>query len=218
MTAIIVDVFSDVVCPWCWIGKRRLELAAALRPDIEVSYRPHAFQLDPTLPPEGVPRTERMLRKFGGSAERMAARFAEITAVGAADGLDFRFDRIELSPNTRLAHRLTAIAAASGRAAGMSERLFRAYFSEALDVGRPEVLARLAEDCGLDTAETGAALAAGAGDAEVDADLAAAARFGISGVPFFIFDGRLGLSGAAAPAEIAEAIDHALATRSEAAE
>jgi predicted DsbA family dithiol-disulfide isomerase len=212
MQTMTVDIFADVVCPWCWLGKRRLERAAALRPDLHIEPRWHAYQLDPSIPAGGLPRREYYLRKFG-SAERIAAMQERLETLGADEAVPFAFDRITRSPNTRDAHRL--IAGANGHQAALVERLYRAYFTDGLDIGSPTVLADLAGEAGLDRAEAVRQLDAGAGAEAVDGDLGAAGRIGISGVPFFIFDRKYALSGAAEPETLAEVMDKVLAERTE---
>jgi len=211
MPSMTVDIFSDMVCPWCWLGKRRLEQALAARPDLSVEIRFHAFQLDPTIPPEGISRREYMTRKFGDLSQ-IEARHAQLAAMGATEGLDFRFEQVQRSPNTRNAHRLVAIAADGGRQAEIVERLHHAYFAEGLDIGDAAVLEQIADDCGSG-ADWREASVTGAGNDTVDVDLDTAARLGIRGVPFFIFDGRYALSGAAEPAVIGQAMDKVLAER-----
>jgi predicted DsbA family dithiol-disulfide isomerase len=201
-----IDVFSDVVCPWCFVGKRRLEqaLAEAGLSDAEVHW--HAFQLNPDLPPEGVDRKQYLETKFGpGAAERIHARLDE---AGKSAGIDFQFDRIERSPNTLDAHRLLWLSGTQGRQGALKEALLRAYFLEGRDVGDRAVLAGIAMQVGIE-ADVPAWLASDAGIREVREDLQQAARLQISGVPFFIFDGRLALSGAQPPEVFLQALDAA---------
>ncbi|MFI4967761.1 MAG: DsbA family oxidoreductase [Gammaproteobacteria bacterium] len=201
-----IDVFSDVVCPWCFVGKRRLEqaLAAAKITDAEVHW--HAFQLNPDLPPQGVDRRQYLESKFGpGSMERIHARLDE---AGKSAGIEFQFDKIERSPNTLDAHRLLWLAGTQGHQGALKEALLRAYFLEGQDVGDRAVLAGIAAQAGIE-ADIPAWLASDAGIREVRADLAQAARLQISGVPFFIFDGRLALAGAQPPEVFQQALDEA---------
>lgn len=198
-----IDVFSDVVCPWCFVGKRRLEqaLAAAKVADAEVHW--HAFQLNPDLPAGGVDRRQYLESKFGpGAAERIHARLDE---VGKDAGIDFQFDKIERSPNTRDAHRLLWLAGTQGEQNGLKEALMKAYFLEGRDVGDRAVLAELAAAAGV-TGDVPAFLAGEGGQQEVQEDLATAARLQISGVPFFIFEGRYALAGAQPPEVFAQAL------------
>jgi predicted DsbA family dithiol-disulfide isomerase len=201
-----IDVFSDVVCPWCFVGKRRLEqaLAAAKVTDAEVHW--HAFQLNPDLPPEGVDRRQYLEAKFGPDAvERIHARLDE---AGKGAGIEFQFDRIERSPNTLDAHRLLWLSGTQDRQDALKEALLRAYFLEGRDVGDRAVLAEVARQAGIE-ADVPAWLASDAGIREVREDLQQAARLQISGVPFFIFEGRLALSGAQPPEVFLQALDAA---------
>lgn len=198
-----IDIFSDVVCPWCFVGKRRLEqaLAAAKVTDAEVHW--HAFQLNPDLPPGGVDRRQYLETKFGpGAVERIHARLDE---AGKSAGIDFQFDSIQRSPNTRDAHRLLWLAGTQGRQNDLKEALMRAYFIEGRDVGDRKVLADVAAANGV-TGDIPAFLAGDGGQQEVQADLATAARLQISGVPFFIFEGRHALAGAQPPEVFAQAL------------
>jgi predicted DsbA family dithiol-disulfide isomerase len=208
-TPLFVDVVSDVVCPWCYIGKRKLETALArLRADeagLASTVRWHPFELNPDLPLEGVPRAEYLEKKFGGKA-RAAEIYARVGAVGAAVGIAFAFDRILRQPNTRDAHRLIAWAQQRGDAGALVERLFRAYFIEGRWIGERNELAALAADSGLPGDEVRAMLSSDAYRAEVEAEYREAQEAGITGVPFFIFNGRTAVSGAHDPDVLLEAI------------
>jgi len=207
----VVDVVSDVVCPWCFIGKRHLESALAA---LERAGEPlpvvrwHPFELNPGLPREGVDRRDYLERKFGGPA-RAAQVYDRVRRAGTQAGIAFDFERIALHPNTRDAHRLVAWAQGRGDAEPLVERLFRAYFIEGRFVGSHDVLADLADEAGEDRAAAAAFLASGVGDAEIGEAEARAASLGITGVPFFIVDGRYGLSGAQPAETIVEAIRRA---------
>lgn len=195
-----IDVISDVICPWCWIGKRQLELALDARAgEFEVRFRP--FQLNPDMPPEGVPRAAYRAAKFG-SVARGAELDAQVAEVGRGVGLAFRHDLMERTPNTVRAHRLLAWAAGPAQAA-LKEALMRAYFQRGQDIGDPAILASIAASQGLD----GAAefLATDALEAEVRAEDLAFRRLGINGVPSFALDGRVLFSGALPAARMAEA-------------
>lgn len=201
-----IDVFSDVVCPWCFVGKRRLEqaLAAAKVTDAEVHW--HAFQLNPDLPPEGVDRHQYLESKFGpGAVERIHERLDQ---VGKDAGIDFQFDKIERSPNTLDAHRLLWLAGNQGKQSGLKEALMKAYFIEGRDVGDRKVLADVAKAAGI-SGDVPAFLTGDEGRHEVQEDLATAARLQISGVPFFIFAGRYALSGAQPPEVFTQALEAA---------
>jgi predicted DsbA family dithiol-disulfide isomerase len=206
---LFVDVVSDVVCPWCYIGKRKLEAALArLRtdePGLAPTVRWHPFELNPDLPVEGIPRAAYLENKFGGKA-RAAEIYARVRDVGAEVGIAFDFDRIERQPNTRDAHRLIAWAQQRGDAGALVERLFRAYFIEGRWVGERDLLAALAVDSGLPGDEVRAMLASDVYRAEVEAEYREAQEAGITGVPFFIFNGRTAISGAHDPDVLLEAI------------
>jgi len=206
---LFVDVVSDVVCPWCYIGKRKLETALSrLRvgePELAPTVRWHPFELNPDLPVEGMPRAAYLENKFGGKA-RAAEIYARVRAAGGEVGIAFEFDRIGRQPNTRDAHRLLAWAQERGDASALVERLFRAYFIEGRWIGERDVLAALAADSGLPREEAQAMLAADAYRAEVEAEYREAQEAGITGVPFFIFNGRTAVSGAHDPEALLEAI------------
>jgi predicted DsbA family dithiol-disulfide isomerase len=197
-----IDVISDVVCPWCYIGKRRLE--AALGPDAAArpSVRWHPFQLNPDLPAGGIERRGYLDAKFGGP-ERAREIYARVEAVGREVGIDFQFDRIVRQPNTLDAHRLIGWVqvAAPDCADRLVERLFEAYFTEGADIGDPAVLARLAGEAGCDAGAARDYLASDAGRDTVAAADAQVRAMGIGGVPFFIFNRRVAVSGAQ-PAEL----------------
>jgi predicted DsbA family dithiol-disulfide isomerase len=197
-----VEIWSDVVCPWCYIGKRHFETALAgfeHRDEVTVIWR--SFQLDPTAPTtaDGDP-LDRLVAKYGMSradAERAQAR---VTATAATAGLDFHLDRAR-SGNTFDAHRLLHHALSAGKQSDLKERLMAAYFAEGEAVGEPEVLARLATDVGLEESAVLEVLASDAFAAEVRQDEEEARRLGISGVPFFVIDRTYGISGAQ-PSEV----------------
>jgi predicted DsbA family dithiol-disulfide isomerase len=146
---LVIDVVSDVVCPWCYLGKRRLERAVALVPATEVVVRWHPFQLDPTIPPEGLDRADYMRRKFGDDPSRLDAVHDRLVAFGQEEGIDYRFDAIARSPNTLDAHRLVRWTPVAGQD-GIVEALFKAYFTEGRDVGDHAVLADIGSRFGLD--------------------------------------------------------------------
>ena len=200
-----VDVFSDVVCPWCFVGKRRLERAIELLGDeivIDITWRP--FQLNPTMPREGIDRQEYRARKFGSLA-RSEALDAQLAAVGREVGLDFRFDRIARTPNTFDAHRLLRLAHERGVQDGVAEALFRAYFAEGRDVGDHAVLADVAADSGLNRDDVTRFLAGTEDVAQVADEEAGGRDLGIDGVPFFVVQGKYAISGAQPPAYLAAA-------------
>lgn len=214
--ALTIDVVSDVVCPWCYIGKRRLEDALAqLRaadPDLPVQVRWHPFQLNPDLPPEGKDRRHYLEQKFGGPA-RAKEIYARIAAAGATVGIPFAFDAIERQPNTLDAHRLLAWAQSrhEGDADVLVELLFKAYFIDGLYLGDHEVLVARAEAAGYDAADARAFLASGALVSDTAGADRRAREMGVSGVPFFIFDGKTAVSGAQEAAILLDAIRQARA-------
>ena len=218
--AVVVDVVSDVVCPWCYIGKRRLEAAIALlreeEPDLPFEVRWHPFQLNPDLPPQGVDRKAYLQVKFGG-AERAQQVYERVTAAGRSVGIPFDFDAIERQPNTLDAHRLVAWAQSrnEGDADALVEGLFRANFLEGRYVGSTDELVVLAEGAGFDAADARAFLESDALKDVVAESDRRAREMGIGGVPFFIFDGKTALSGAQEPSAIVAAIRQARAAAME---
>jgi predicted DsbA family dithiol-disulfide isomerase len=190
-----IDIYSDTVCPWCYLGKRRFELAMAARPQYEprVTWRP--FELNPDLPAEGADRAAYLAAKIG-SPERVAEGHEELKRQGEVSGIGFRFDLIERVPNTRRSHLLMAHAARSGRQNAVMERVMRAYFEEGCDIGDIEVLVRLGVEAGLAERESRSALILRAGQDGVLAAERHATVLGITGVPTFIFDGQYTISGA----------------------
>jgi len=208
---LVIDVVSDVVCPWCFIGKRHLEAALAGLPEAAgAKVRWHPFELNPDLPPEGVDRKGYLEAKFGGPA-RAAEIYARVREAGVRAGLDFDFDAIVRQPNTRDAHRLIAWAQSRGDAGPLVERLFRAYFQEGRYVGDRDTLAALAAEAGFDAEAARVWLESGLGADEITDAEARVRGIGITGVPFFIFDGRVGLSGAQPRQTMREAIAQARA-------
>jgi predicted DsbA family dithiol-disulfide isomerase len=214
--AVVVDVVSDVVCPWCYIGKRRLEAAIAevrgSNPDLPFQVRWHPFQLNPDLPAEGVDRKGYLEAKFGGP-ERAKQIYERVRAAGRSVGIPFDFDAIERQPNTLQAHRLIAWAQSrsEGDADALVEGLFRANFIEGRFVGSTGELVAIATTAGYDPADADAFLRSDALRAEVAQSDHRAREIGIGGVPFFIFDGKTAVSGAQEPAAIVEAIAKARA-------
>jgi predicted DsbA family dithiol-disulfide isomerase len=207
-----IDVISDVVCPWCYIGQRRLvEALARLPHDDDARRAPirwHPFQLNPDLPRQGVPRKTYLEDKFGGP-ERAAQIYARVAAAGATVGIPFAFERILRQPNTRDAHRLIAWAQERGDASDLVDRLFRAYFIEGRGIGEHEVLATIAGEAGFDSAAARSYL-----DSDEGADAIAlmderAREIGVQGVPFFIFNQHIAVSGAQEPDVLLDAIAQA---------
>ena len=201
-----IDIYSDTVCPWCYLGKRRFELAVAARPQYEpvVTWRP--FELNPEIPAEGVDRAAYLTARLG-SPERVAEAHAELQRQGEASGIEFRFDLIERVPNTRRSHLLIAHAARSGRQTAVKDRIMQGYFREGCDIGDIEVLVRLGVEAGLAEHESRSALVLRAGQDGVIAAERHAAVLGITGVPTFIFDGQYTISGAQEVGTLARVFD-----------
>lgn len=209
-----VDVVSDVVCPWCFLGKRRLEKAVNLS-DQNIAIRWRPFQLDATIPPEGMDRQVYMERKFG-VGDRIKKAHEHLTALGAAEGIPFAFDRIKISPNTLDAHRIIRWAGDPELQEKIVEALFRAYFIEGRDIGDRDVLADIAAAAGMNRETIAARLASDDDRAEVQADIRSAQRIGVTGVPTFIVANRYGLVGAQPAEELARAFAEVAAEETEA--
>src|SRR4029077_16837138 len=201
-----IYIYSDTVCPWCYLGKRRFELALAARPQYEprVTWRP--FELNPDIPPEGVDR-EAYLAGSIGTPDRVAEVHTELKRRGEASGIEFRFDLIESMPNTRRAHLLMAHAARCGRQTAVMDRVMRAYLEEGRDIGDIEVLVRLAVESGLLGHAARSALILRAGQDGVIAAERHAVVLGITGVPTFVFDGQYTISGAQQVGTFARVLD-----------
>ena len=205
----VIEVVSDIVCPWCFIGKRRLEKALALldRRNVEVRWR--AFQLNPGTAKAGMDRREYRLRKFGSAAYAQQLE-ARVVAAGAEDGIDFHFDRIERIPNTFDAHRLAWLAGNEGAQDAVVESLFRAYFIDSEDVGNSEVLRKIGVENGLSPDKVDKLLASDLGASEVVAEETYARLSGVNGVPTFFIDGAPITSGAQKPDLLASILRPAL--------
>ena len=195
MTRITIDVVSDTVCPWCFIGKRRLEAALATRPEVAADVRWRAYQLNPDMPAEGMDRKAYVAAKFG-SDERARALYETVRTAGTTAGLDFRFDRIERAPNTLASHRLIRWAGSAGCQDAVVEALFAAYFFDGRDLGEKSVLVDVARQAGMDAVLVGDLLDQGRDVELVAQEVAAARDMGITGVPCFIFDGKTAVQGA----------------------
>lgn len=202
-----VDFVGDVVCPWCYLGWTRLNSALADRSELaaRVYWRPFQLQFD--IPDEGLPFAEFMTGLFP-DPERRRQMDMRLTDLGAAEGLDFRLDRIPVRPNTNAAHR--AIRWAGERGGELAQAIMRGHFSEGRNIGDAETLGAIATETGLDLGDVPDRLRSGQDREAVDRDCVAASRAGIGGVPFMIFGGRTALSGAESPERILHAIDKAL--------
>ncbi|MGC2519396.1 MAG: DsbA family oxidoreductase [Burkholderiales bacterium] len=204
-----IDIVSDVVCPWCFIGKRRLEAALELyrgrNPDVSApTVAWHPFQLNPDMPAEGIARDEYVRRKFG--PERAKNVYDRVAAVGGQVGIPFAFDKVVRQPNTLAAHSLIALAADSGRQDAAVEAFFRAYFLDGRDLTSADTLAEIALAAGLDADDIQAVLASGEAKAHIEAEDKQAREMGVEGVPFFIFNHRIAVSGAQEPEALLEAL------------
>lgn len=206
-----IDVISDVMCPWCYIGKRRIEAALERRPDIATEVVWHPFKLDATIPKGGVDRKEYLERKFGGP-EGAAEIYARISEAGSTEGISFAFDRIVRSPNTTDAHRLIRWARESGDQDQVVEGLFKAYFCDGRDVENADVLAGIAENAGMDADRIRQRLASNESVADVDDDIAFAQKIGVTGVPTFLLAQKLAVVGAQGPDVLVQAMDQAAET------
>jgi len=207
--ALSIDIISDLVCPWCFIGKRRLESALELyraaRPDAPApAVTWHPFQLNPDMPAEGVDRDEYVKRKFG--AGRAGQVYGRIVAVGKQVGIPFDFTKVTRQPNTLAAHSLIALAKDSGQQDAMVEALFRAFFLEGRDLTSAETLSETAVGAGLDAGDVKAFLASGNARAHIEAEDKEARKIGVEGVPFFVFNKRIAVSGAQEPEVLLDAM------------
>jgi predicted DsbA family dithiol-disulfide isomerase len=204
-----IDVVSDTVCPWCFIGKRRLAKAMEMRPglDFKVQWRP--YRLDPTIPKEGVDRRAYLKAKFG-DGPRTNSMGDVIRAEGARDGIAFAFDKIARSPNTLDSHRLIRWAGSAGVQDDIVERLFNAYFIEGRDIGDRNILVEVAREASMDTEIVSGLLSESADESLIEREDTLAHEMGISGVPTFIFENRFMLSGAREPEVLVRVIDKAV--------
>ncbi len=201
-----LDIYSDTICPWCFVGKRRLERALAMRPLPGLEIRWRTFMLNPAMPADGMDREAYMEAKFG-SPSRSRRVYDAVRSAGASEGIAFAFDRIKRTPSTLDSHRLARFARAAGKETPVIEELFRAYFLEGKNIGAGAVLEEVAERAGLDRAAARDYLA-GEDDAEaILAEDALARRQGVTGVPCFIFNGRYALSGAQEPEVLLQLFD-----------
>lgn len=207
-----IEIYSDVVCPWCFVGKRRLERAletAGYASRARVSWRP--FELNPTMPKSGMDRRVYLEAKFGGAEARRAME-ERVAKAGEADGLVFAFDRIERTPNTFDAHRLIWFAGQQGCQDEVAEALFHSYFTNGREIGSLNSLAEIASDCGLSREEVERFLASDRAVQEVQTEEAIGHRLGIRGVPHFILNGSTSISGAQPPDIFVSAFQQAEAT------
>jgi predicted DsbA family dithiol-disulfide isomerase len=203
-----IDMISDVVCPWCFIGKRRLEKAIALKPAIPVELHFRPYFLNPWIPREGISREKYLTTKFG-SPERYRGIAQRVAEAAAAEGLTYEIDGIKRQPNTLDCHRLILWAGQAGHAARMKQRLMDLYFTEGGDLTDPEMLVGAAADSGLDADLVRQRLATDEDVARVEREANSAKEAGIDGVPCFVLGGLLAVQGAQAPDYLAQAIERA---------
>ena len=203
---VTVDVVSDVVCPWCLIGKRRLEKALALKPEIPVEVHFHPYFLNPWVPREGMPRDQYLTTKFG-SPERYKGIAGRVAQAAAAEGLTYAVDKMKRQPNTLDCHRLILWANSIGKSAQMKQRLMDLYFTEGADLSDREVLVKAAADIGMDAGKTREMLASDADVERIEGAANAAKEAGIDGVPTFIIGGVAAVTGAQSPEVLAQAIE-----------
>ena len=202
--AIEIDVISDVICPWCFLGKRRMDKAMTMLDDIKVEVNWRPFFLDPTIPKEGMSRRAYLENKFG--VERLKTIHDPLIAAGKEDGVPYEMDRITRTPNTMDAHRLIRWSHVGGMQHKMAERLFIAYWNGGLDVGDRPVLLKIAGETGMDEADVSEKLENGTDVDAVNAEVNHAYRMGVTGVPCFIFARKQGLMGAQPAEQLAAAI------------
>ena len=205
----LIEIYSDVICPWCFVGKRRLERAlgdAGYAQQAHIVWRP--FQLNPTMPKEGMDRRVYLDAKFGGAEARRAIE-ERVAKAGEADGLVFAFDQIERTPNTFDAHRLIWFAGQQGCQDEIAEALFQSYFTEGREIGSLTSLAEIASNCGINREEVKQFLASDRAIQGVQAEEAIGRRLGIRGVPYFVLNGSISISGAQPPGIFVSAFQQA---------
>lgn len=201
-----IDVISDTVCPWCYIGKRRLERALSLRPQIEFDVRWRPFQLDPTTPVEGIDRKTYIERKFG-SSEKIQPIHAALLKAGEDEGIAFAFEKISRTPNTLNSHRVIRWAHSLGVQDQLVELLFRRYFVEGADIGQIKVLAAIADEVGLDGELVEELLNSDADRESVEREDTMARKIGINGVPTYLIGGKTLVNGAQDAEHLVRVID-----------
>jgi predicted DsbA family dithiol-disulfide isomerase len=210
-----IDVISDTICPWCYIGKRRLERALLLRPQIEFDVRWRPFQLDPTTPPEGIDRKTYIERKFGGS-DKIRGVHSALVEAGAAEGLAFAFDKIARTPNTINSHRLIRWSHSMGVQDQVVELLFRRYFMDGADIGQIATLKEIGAEAGMDPELVEELLNSDADRELVEREDSLARKIGINGVPTYLVGGKVLVTGAQDAEHLVHVIDR-VASESEGA-
>jgi predicted DsbA family dithiol-disulfide isomerase len=204
-----IDVISDTICPWCYIGKRRLERALRLRPQIAFDVRWRPFQLDPTTPADGVDRKAYIERKFG-SSDKIRPIHAALLKAGEDEGIPFAFEKITRTPNTINSHRLIRWSHSMGVQDAVVELLFRRYFVDGADIGRVETLVAIAAEAGMDAELVEELMNSDADRELVEREDSLARKIGIQGVPTFFVGGRILITGAQDAETIARTIDRAV--------
>ncbi|MBL8577161.1 MAG: DsbA family protein [Mesorhizobium sp.] len=202
-----IDVVSDVVCPWCFLGQKRLDAAIAASPDVDVAVAWRPYQLDPTIPAAGMDRKAYMKAKFGDES-RLRDAHIRLEELGKAVGIDYDFDAIKVAPNTLDAHRVIRWAGATGPDVQnkLVRQLFRLYFEQGHNIGDHTVLVKAAQDSGMDGPVVGSLLASDSDRSAVTEEAATASRMGITGVPCFLLEGKYAVMGAQETATLADAI------------
>ena len=200
-----ISVISDVVCPWCYIGKRRLEAAVDKLSDrfnFDIEYFP--FELNPQMPASGLNQKEYLYKKFGGE-ERYQQLTGHVSNIAGQEGLSFNYQSQTISPNTRKAHRLIQLAKEDKKHLQLVEAFFKAYFTDGVDLSKDENLIRIAENCGMDSQKVTNFLKGNEGEAEVEVAERQWQNAGVTGVPFYVIDNKYGISGAQSPDSLIEA-------------
>jgi predicted DsbA family dithiol-disulfide isomerase len=207
---IIIDIVSDIVCPWCWLGKKHLDTALADRPNLKVTINWHPFMLDPSVPETGVPYKDYMRQKFGdGPSDKFKSMRDHLESASRPTGINFRFDDIPMRPNTLKAHCLLKWASGQDKGHVASEKLFKSFFDDLKDIGDDQILIDVANDIGMDGKLVADLLNNQRDQAEVQAELDYFRRLGVTGVPMFIYNGTFSIQGGQ-PAEVhQQALDKA---------
>lgn len=215
-TSITIDVISDVACPWCFLGMKRLDQAVELASDVDVQVRWRPYQLDPSIPKEGLPRRKYMLDKFGDES-RLTAAHERLTMLGEVEGIRFNFEAMQVSANTLDAHRLIRWGGSPksppGAQAQVVKRLFEMNFEEARDIGARDVLTEAAADAGMDANLVEALLSSHADVESLQNEIAAASQMGVTGVPCFLLEGKYAVMGAQEAEVLADAIKQVAAAK-----
>lgn len=210
VTPIIVDIVSDIVCPWCWLGKQYFDTAVSAAPDIDVQVNWRPFMLDAGIPADGMPYTDYMQAKFGtGRSDKFKAMRAHLEGAAEAAGVEFHFDDIPMRPNTLKAHLLIKWASGQGKAHTASGALFKAFFQDLKDVGDDKVLAGIADDIGMDGKLVEELLQTGRDVDTLKAELAYFQKLGVTSVPTFIYNGTFAVSGGQPPEAHQQALEKA---------